>query len=63
MKFTFDVVGSPVAVAGRTEMNPAAVELTGVRFKNTPVAPPGTTVWVPVAVGMEPVTFRSCGHR
>jgi hypothetical protein len=58
VKFTFDVVGRPAACAARTEMNPPAVELTWVTFRNTPVAPAGTTVLVPVAVGMEPVTVR-----
>ncbi len=60
VKFTFDVDGNPAAFAGRTEMNPAAVEPTGVTFRKTPVAPAGTTVLVPVVVGIEPVTFKSC---
>jgi len=54
------VLGAPGASAGRTVMNPSVVALTTVTFGNTEVAPGGTTCCGPLAVGMLPVTVRSC---
>jgi len=60
VKFNDEVVAAPAASPGRIEMKPAAVGPTGVTFNDTPVAPAGTTVLLPVAVGMGPVTCNFC---
>src|SRR6478736_3306376 len=59
-KFKLDVWGAPVASPGRIEMNPSAVAPTAVTFNNTPVAPTGTAVVVPLVVATEPATFNFC---
>jgi hypothetical protein len=60
LKFNDDVDGEPVASPDRTDKNPSAEGATTVTFNNTPVAPTGTGVCVPVVVGTGPVTCNFC---
>ncbi|HYN34861.1 MAG TPA: hypothetical protein VES40_19710 [Ilumatobacteraceae bacterium] len=60
LKFNDDVDATPVASPGRTDKNPFADGDTTVTFNNTPVAPTGTGVCVPVEVGTAPVTCNFC---
>jgi hypothetical protein len=60
VKFNDDVAGTPVASPGRTDKNPSADGDTTVTFNNTPVAPAGTGVCVPVVVDTGPVTCNFC---